>query len=315
MKKTDDEIKRQLIKICRMYYFDDMTQQEIANMMNMSRSKVSRSLTFAKELGIVKIFIDDEFSEEQSLEKALCEKFGIQEARVVDAADKSQEEVAKQIGSAVTVLLDNLLKDNDILGLMAGYTINAVSENMGAIYRKNLKIVPLVGGMGVTGAPWQVNKATTVLSEKFKAPFYVLNCPTNVSSEAAKTVLVKEPEIKEVLDLTKKCAVALVGIGEISDSATLVSIGSIKKKDANELVKHKAKASMGTSFFDAEGREVDVTLSKRMIGVETKDLKRIPYVIAIAIGINKTDAIKAALKTGIVNILVTDAETAKAVLE
>lgn len=314
MKRIDDEIKRQLIKISRLYYFDDMTQQEIADMMNMSRSKVSRSLTFAKELGIVKIFIDDEFSEEQSLEKAICEKFGLREARVVEAEDKPIEDIAKQMGSAVTVFLDNLLKDNDILGLMAGYTINAISENMGAIYRKNLKIVPLVGGMGVTGAPWQVNKATTLLSEKFKAPFYVLNCPTNVSSVEAKEILVKEPEIKEVLDLTKKCAVALVGIGEIGDSATLVNIGSIKKKDANELLWHKAKASMGTSFFDAEGCEVDVNLSKRMIGVETEDLRKIPNVIAIAAGRNKVDAIKAALKSGIVNVLVTDADTAKGIL-
>ena len=315
MKKIDDEIKRQLIKIARMYYFDDMTQQTIADTMNMSRSKVSRSLTLAKELGIVKIFIDDEFSEEQILERAICAKYGIREARVVSGEDKSLDEVAKEMGSAVTMLLDNLLKDNDILGLMAGYTINAISENMGTIYRKNLKIVPLVGGMGVTGSPWQVNKATTLLSEKFKATFYVMNCPTNVSSAEARDILVKEPEIKAVLDLTKKCSVALVGIGEISDSATLVSIGSIKKKDANELIKQKARASMGTGFFDANGNEVDTSLTKRMIGVSTADLKKIPNVIAVAAGIKKAEAIEAALKSKIVDVLVTDSETAKAIIE
>lgn len=315
MKIIDNEVKRQLIKIARMYYFDDMTQQTIADAMHMSRSKVSRSLTQAKELGIVKIFIDDEFSEEQTLEKALCEKYGIRAARVIEGESKTTEELLRSMGSAVTMILDNLLQDNDIIGLMAGYTVNAISENMGAIYRKDLKIVPLVGGMGATGAPWQVNKATTVLSEKFKAPFYVLNCPTNVSSEEAKEVLVKEPEIKAVLDLTKKCSVALVGIGEISDNATLVSIGSIKKKDANELLKHKATASMGTSFFDINGNEVDVSLTKRMIGVSTSDLKKTPNVIAVANGVRKAEAIRSALKSGIIDILVTDSETARIVVK
>ena len=53
MSRTTDI--KQLAKIARMYYEEDMTQAAIARKLNMSRSLVSKLLTKARDKGIVKI--------------------------------------------------------------------------------------------------------------------------------------------------------------------------------------------------------------------------------------------------------------------
>ena len=53
MSRTTDI--KQLAKIARMYYEEDMTQAAIARKLNMSRSLVSKLLTKARDKGIVPI--------------------------------------------------------------------------------------------------------------------------------------------------------------------------------------------------------------------------------------------------------------------
>lgn len=311
MKKLTDTEKRILIKIAKMYYFEELTQQEIANFFDISRSKVSRSLTQAKEQGIVHIYIDDEFSEEQLLEKSLRDKFGIHEVCVVNETASNPEALYHQMGGVLTRILDNKLRDGDTLGLTAGFTLNSISGSMGAVVRKNLHIVPLIGGIGVEGAPWQINQAMMVFSEKLKADYFVMNAPSYCSSETAREILLNEPEIRRVLDMIRKCSVAVVGIGEMSESATLLSTNSMRLEDIQELKAKHTAASIGTNFFDKDGRLIDAAISKRTIGATIQDLRTIPNVIAIAHGVQKAAAITSALRSGLVDILITDIETAK----
>ena len=52
--------RRILVKVAQMYYEEGATQSEIAEIVGVSRSLVSKFLTKAKELGIVEITIHDE---------------------------------------------------------------------------------------------------------------------------------------------------------------------------------------------------------------------------------------------------------------
>lgn len=310
MKKNNSIEKRMLVKIAKMYYFDELTQQQIANYFNISRSSVSRALTQAKQQGIVHIYIDDEYSEEQLVEKRLHDQYGIREACVVNVNSSNKEELNKQVGGVMTRIMAGLLNDDDTIGLMAGSTVNSVCENVGMVNRKGLKIVPMAGGMGVKSAPWQVNQATMALSEKWNADYYVLNSPSYVSSEKAREIIVNEPGIKTVLDLMKSCNVAIVGIGEMEDGASLYRLGGISHQDIEKLIKNNTAASLGAAFIDEDGKIIDTDVSKRMICVTPEELKQIPTVIAVAYGKNKVKAIEAVLKSGLIDILITDLQTA-----
>jgi DNA-binding transcriptional regulator LsrR (DeoR family) len=56
-------------------------------------------------------------------------------------------------------------------------------------------------------------------------------------------------------------------------------------------------------------------LDDRLIAVEWDELQRIPLVVAMAAGVDKRDAILGALRSGCMNVLVTDESTARAVLK
>ena len=64
------------------------------------------------------------------------------------------------------------------------------------------------------------------------------------------------------------------------------------------------------SLLDADGNALDV-LDGRMVGVSLDQLERIPTKLVVAGGAAKQRAVLAALRAGLVDILVTDAETAR----
>jgi DNA-binding transcriptional regulator LsrR (DeoR family) len=66
--------------------------------------------------------------------------------------------------------------------------------------------------------------------------------------------------------------------------------------------------------FDASGRFVAPDLADRAVAIGVDELREVGRVMAVAAGIEKTAAIRGALATGLVDILVTDAETARAVM-
>ena len=65
----DEEKVKLILKICNLYYFEELTQQEISKRLGISRPHVSRLLKLAREVGIVNISLKDPYSQEQKFEK------------------------------------------------------------------------------------------------------------------------------------------------------------------------------------------------------------------------------------------------------
>lgn len=311
---TSPEQIRLLAKICQMYYMQDMTQQQIADATGLSRSKVSRSLSLAREEGIVKISIVDDYSEEQQCENELRRRFRLDDAAVVAVSHGDQTEIDRQMAEAITSIMEASLKNNDTIGVMAGYSITGISKHIGYIKREGLRVVTLVGGLGSSGAQWQPDESARNFAQRLRCSYLKFNAPACVVSQETHDALVEEPEIKEVLNIAASSAMALVGIGNIFGSSTVLRTNALRTCDLEELRRKNAIASICGSYLNAEGRCVDASVANRMIGINIEDLKRIPKVIAIANGQQKVAAIIAALRSGVINVLATDLDTAKAIL-
>lgn len=63
-------------------------------------------------------------------------------------------------------------------------------------------------------------------------------------------------------------------------------------------------------FFDKDGKPVKTPLDDRVIGLPLENLSNVDRVIALAGG-SKTEAIAGALRTGVIDVLVTDKFTAE----
>ena len=304
---------RNIIKVCNYYYHEGMSQQEIANRLNISRPQISRMLTIAKANGIVNITINDPFSEEHKVEQWLTQTFGLMDSVVIDAPESDKSELSRRIAIAVTGLLDTSIKENGILGIMAGLTMNSLSADIGYIEKKNLKVVPLVGGTGYVGN-WQANLNARNLGEKLKCEYVQLNAPTFMASAETKKALLAEPEISSVLNLGKSSTVALVGIGQIKHTATIIRAGFLSQSNLEELKDNGATASICNSFLDKYGNCIDFSGYDRMVGITAEDLKRIPKVIGVASGVEKVPAITATLLGNWVDVIVTNLATAKEIM-
>ena len=315
MTDLNQERMRMLVKISQLYYEDGLNQQDIAQRFGISRPHVSRMLTAARSEGIVHIAIKNPFSEEQEIERQLIEQFGIQDAVVVNTNDADERSSHLQLGRTCAALLESILKDQDSVGVMAGRAIAAIGEELDYFPRNGVQFVPLVGGWGSEGAEWHANSNVSKLAEKLKAKYWLLHAPAVVASAETRELLIKEPGIARVMDLAQRSSVAIVGIGQVSEGATIMESGSFSQNDLTSVQKGHAAANLCASFLDIQGKVIDFPAKDRMIGITAPELRGIPNVIAIAGGKEKVQAITATLRGKWVDRIVTDLTTARAVIE
>ena len=182
------------------------------------------------------------------------------------------------------------------------------------IPREGLRFVPLIGGWGSEGGVWHAGSNTMAFANRLKAKYWMMHAPATVASVETGRLLRREPEIAKVLQLARQSRVAVISIGEVDDQATMVESGSMSAADVWALESLGAAANLCASFIDAEGREIEFPDQQRWIGLSASELRAIPTVIGIAGGERKVKAIAAALRGRWIDILVTDAATARAVL-
>jgi len=310
-----EERTRLLVKVSHLYYMDGLNQQEIAERLGISRPQISRMLSAAKAQGIVQISIRNPYSEEQVYERVIAETFGIHDVIIIQMPEEEQHLVDLKLARAGAALLESVLKDYDTVGIMAGRTVSELSKELNYFSRKHMKIVPLIGGWGAEGATWHANSNARVIGEKLKAKYLQLNAPAIVGSKEVRDTIVNEPEISKVVDMWDQVNVAVVGISQVTDEASVVKFGYFGTKEMNEIKSMGAVGGICTSFLDEQGHVISYPSEQRLIGMNAETLRRIPNVIATASGLDKVPAICSVLRGKWVNVLVTDMATAKAVLE
>ena len=116
--------------IATMYYFDSLSQNEIARRVGVSRSAVSNLLQEAQNQGIVTFHINRPLLRVHSLEYALKQKFGLQEVRVVERDEASEYAALDRIGQCSASLLADTLHKGMVLGISPGTGVSAVIRQM-----------------------------------------------------------------------------------------------------------------------------------------------------------------------------------------
>ncbi len=177
-----------------------------------------------------------------------------------------------------------------------------------------LDISILHGGVGSAGAGIQgLELARHLAALHSHSHVHYLHAPVLVDSPDIKEAMLRDGSIHAALESAAASELALLGIGTVDENATLIRYGHISPRDRQRLIDAGAVGDICTRFFTQEGEAVRV-LDDRLIAIEWNDLRNIPLVVAMAAGPDKQDAILGALRTGCVNVLITDESTAQAVL-
>ena len=308
--RRDEEM---ILRIARMRYDQRLPQNEIARVLALSESTVSRFLKAAMDLGFVEIQITSFGLRDFDLERRLTATYGIDLAIVVQprASSVSTYEV---LGRAVASVIEERLTPGMVLGVSDGDTVAAVAAGVRRAKTAEIDVVSLIGGVGAPQVPSHSSEVCRVLANGLGARTWQLPVPAIVDDVIAAKVLLETAAVRSVFDLIRRMSIALVGIGSISPRATVFRHGVI---DMSYIETIRSKGAVGTicgRFYGADGQTIPTEFDDRTLSVTLDDLRRAPLRIGAAIGEAKVGAIAAALKGGLLNGIALDAETARLLL-
>lgn len=306
---------RMTLKVCQLYYEENLSQKEISFQLGISRPQISRMLSNARSNNVVAIKINNPFLDETKLEKTLIERYGLKDALVLNTgkANETNNEL-EEFGRLAADCIDAYIMDHNRVGVMSGQTISNLAWAIKHLNRRGLEFVSLVGGMGAKSASWHANAIAQRFAECSGGSCYILNAPIIVQSKQSRDILIQEPEIASVIQKGASCDVAIIGIGQINMSSTTVKAGTLDNDDIKRLEEAGAVASVCTSYLDAKGKIIEAELNERSIGLTLNQLKK-SRTIALAIGENKVESIKAALSSGYLDVFITNLDTARLIAE
>lgn len=302
-----------LVKVARLYYIDECTQSQIAKKIGVERSTVSRILKKSREEGIVKISIDENQEKHAGIARKLREKYRLKDIIIV----KTGTEMLREVNEKAHQYLQKVTNKNEIVGITWGKTLCDFSKYNLEIKNKKLNFIALTGGYGNLKEYTHINAMINSLSEMYNGRGYFIDFPLIMNSEPVKEEIYKSKFFRNIRNIWEKLQTVVVGIGTFEkDINVLWESGLPAPRNMWLLLKpEEPVGEICTRFYDAEGKVIKTEIDKRKIGIEIERFREMKNVIGIAVGNKKVNAIKTAINSNFINVLITDENTGQSLLE
>jgi len=308
---------RMIARVAQMYHVENQRQADIAKHLRISQATVSRMLKRAQEEEIVRTTVVSPSGTYADLETGLRTKFGISEAIVVECSEDRDGAIMARIGEAAAHFLEATLQTGEVIGVSSwSETILKMVDNIHPMKSGKAKqVVQTLGGMGDPTVQTHANQLTTRLAKLTGAEAHLLSAPGVAQSREAKLVLLSDTYVRQTMELFSKVTLAIVGVGAMEPSSMLARSGNVfTSREIADVKDAGGVGDMSLRFFDAAGQPVKTPMDDRVIGMTLDELSKIDRVIALAGGQSKTPAIHGALRTGVIDLLITDKFTAERLL-
>lgn len=278
-------------------------------LINISRSGMTLTVSATEFFPAMERTMNQLYSMRE-VEKALKKRFGNRRVIVLPGNSDSQPKIISELGRTVTKTLNECLpKGENIIAVMGGSTMSGVAENMQTLEtnsRRNI-FVPARGGIGET-ISLQANSVAAMMAKNTGGGHRVLYVPEQVSKPTY-DLLIEEPAILDVLKLIESSNCVLHSIGR---AIYMAKRRHMTEQEILELRNMGAVAESFGYFFNEEG---EIVYKVPRIGIQLKQLEKIPTILAIASGKRKAKAVKAYMKNAPKQtLLITDEACAKAIL-
>ena len=290
-----------IVKTAWYYYIENMTQQEISQKLSISRMKVIKLLDKAKQSGVIQFKICPERSRHLVIEQTLIKRWGLKDVFIVPTPPVDAN-INETISQAAAMYINNQITDNIFINMGYGDTPNRILNHLATIAENPVSIISLTGGVSYY--------LPNIHSNIFKAKLYLYPAPLLVSSKEMCRAMQQEPPIEKIARMVRLASLTVVGIGAMNDNATILTNGILNQNDFSYLTMKGAVGDILTHFIDKDGNPVHSDIEDRLFSTPLSALKELNNVIGVSGGTHKVEAIRAALKGGYLDILITDENTA-----
>ncbi len=320
-----DEL-RQLVRCVQLYYRAQRHQKEIARELGLSSSKVSRLLKRAFAEGVVRVEL--ELPKRPRLEAALVERFRLRDAVVIPLGEP--RDLKEDLGTAAARYFEKVAGDGARIGLSCGFTLYHLIHALRERRFRDLELYPLSGESTLQLVDLFPNTLVGMMAAKYRPhvrayalPVQVLGSLAGAQRERAR--LLQRGEVRRIYEAAGSVDIALVGIGMIGEAtAGFCSLAEFYGVSVRRLRALGVVGEINYHPFDRAGELIDRRelrpLTRRVLAIPPSRLRELSarygkLVIAVAGGRDKRDAILGAMRGRFANVLVTDEETAEALLE
>ena len=308
---------RLIARVLALHFEEGRLQSEIAKELGLSSAKVNRLIKQGREIGMVQITIKSPMLRLFDLERDFKESWGLKNCVVVPSVTGSAEATLNEVGKSAAALLLETIRDGDTVAISGGKTISTLIENLSSNRPYDVNVVPMTGG--VQGQHYtDVNHLAAELAEHLSARARLIHAPLHAASKEERDILMSLESVRNVMDEARGAAVAIVGVGAVlgADSTYYEARpGPVTEAERRELYESGVRSEFLGHLIQQDGELSGTVHNSRLVALPPREVAAIPVTIAVASGAEKAEPIVAAMKGGYFNSLVTDEDTARAVLE
>lgn len=306
-----------MVNVARMYYINGMKQEEIAKELQISRSLISMILTEAKEVGIVEINIRNPMLNNDELSREYEETFDLRKCVIVPTAIQDAGNLRKLIAQRAAEVFNQEVGDKFNVGVAWGRTCYEFISlyNPDKVVR-DANIVPLIGGSSQHAVYFQLNEMVRLFAESINGVPFFIHAPAINPTVEEKELFLNSSSMQPILEKWANMDIVISGIGTLpdlnnTDRETYIGESEIYKQ-AHE---SGAVGDICARYFNIDGEFIKDSYYDRIIGIPVEDLKNSKTIIGVASGPEKVNSILGALRTKVIDIFITDEQTAKSVLK
>jgi DNA-binding transcriptional regulator LsrR (DeoR family) len=297
-----------------LYFIAGHTQDEIAKMLQVSRASAQRLVSLCLAERLITFRLEHPIAACMELASRLKERFHLAHCEVVPADPAAPLSTAGIAERCANILETTLRSETPVIvALGTGRAVRAAVERVSPIDRPNHQIVSLVGNISADGSASFFDTVGR-LADRTGARHYPMPLPFLMSSEDERNRMVRIDPIAKVKAVAAKADLRLIGIGQMDQKAQVHVDGFVTREELFEMMRLGAVGEITGWAYDARGRLIKGGTNHRLTSIPPQ-VPAQTATIAAAIGQAKVPAIKAALIGRLINGLITDETTARAVLD
>lgn len=289
---------------------EGMTQNEIAESLNLSRMKVIKYLDIAKANKIIQFKINLQNFVDMDLQNKIKQLYNLQDICIVPA---SPQNLFDSLSQAAALYIEDRISSDTMINVGYGQTVSQTLGHLNISTKYKVTFVSLSGGVR-----FYIPTSVDAASDYYTNPnynHYIMPAPLMVSKDYIAEQLMQERPIKKILEMIPYSNITIIGIGAVNDQATIVKEGYLSTADVDIMRSIGAVGDILSQFYDANGQVLDAPVHKQLVSADIRLLKSLQHVVAVAGGMEKREAIIGALKGGYIDVLITDEHVARSLVE
>ena len=215
-----------MVKAAWYYYFENMTQQAIADRLSISRMRVIKLLDAARQSGVIQFRLRSDSVGMMQQSRELMQKYHLNDVFIIPEAEQ-EGQLNESIARAGAMYVADRLSESACINVGYGDTLSRTLNHLATMVQNPVTCISLTGGVSY----YLPNGRSNI----FNARLYLMPAPLLASSHEMAAAMRAEASVSEIIRMAALSSFTLVGIGAMHETATIVRSGIITQNERRAL--------------------------------------------------------------------------------